>query len=274
MRAEIKVLGTLEATIDGISIVPTAGKPRQLLALLALNADRVVTGAALMEELWFDNVPRSAHSTLQTHVMQLRKCIAGGLPDGADGARRILETRHTGYVLRLGEESLDANRYLRLAAAGRTAGEAGDYEAAGRLLRDALSMWRGPLLVDVPAGPQLEIEATRLTENMLTDLTMRIDADLYLGQHHQLLGELAALCARHPSMETFHAQYMLALYRCGRLGQALEVYHAMWSTLRHQFGVAPSSRLRALHQAVLTGDPSIDDPGFVMNTWTPYAIAR
>lgn len=275
MRAEIKVLGALEATIDGVSIVPTAGKPRQLLAVLALNVGRVVTAAALVEELWGDNAPRSAVNTLQTYVMHLRKSIASALPDGEeDQARTILETRHTGYVLRFDEDVLDVHRYVRLAAAGRAAGAADDYPAAERLLREALSLWRGPLLVDVTIGSQLEIEATRLSESRLTDLTLRIDADLYLGRHHQLLGELAALCARHPHMENFHAQFMLALYRCGRPGQALEVYHSIWTTIREQFGVAPSPRLRGLHQAVLTGDTSIDDPGFVMNKWIPYAAAR
>lgn len=274
MRAEINVLGTFEAAIDGVSIVPTAAKPRHLLAVLALNVGRVVTAATLMEELWGASAPRSANSTLQTYVMQLRKFITGALP-GANRfqARRILETRHTGYVLRLDEEALDANRYERVASAGRAAGVAGDYLAAERLLRSALSMWRGPMLVDVTLGPHLEIEATRLSESRLTDLTLRIDAGFCLGRHHQMLGDLAALCARHPHMENFRAQYMLALYRCGRPGQALEAYHEMWATIREQLGVDPSPRLRMLHQALLVGDPVIDDPRFVLNEWMPDAIA-
>lgn len=275
MRAEINVLGPLEATIDGVSIVPTAGKPRQLLALLALNLGRVVTASAFIEELWCDNVPRSAYSTLQTYVGQLRKELTRAM-HAARGhhAREVLETRHTGYVLRLEQEALDVDRYARLAAAGRAAGEAGDYGEAARLLREALSVWRGPLLVDVAAGPHLEIEETRLSESRLTDLTLRVDADLYLGHHHQLLGELAALCARHPHMENFQAQYMLALYRCGRPGQALEVYHAMWETIRDQLGVDPSPQLRTLQQAMLTGDSAIDDPEFVVNSWGTHAAAR
>ncbi len=275
MRAEINVLGPFEATIDGVSIVPTASKPRHLLAMLSLNVGRLVTASALIEELWCDKAPRTAHSTLHTYVMQLRKCIRGALPGAPGGdARKILETRHTGYLLRLDEDALDVHWYSRRAAAGRSAGAAGDYVAAERLLREALSAWRGPLLVDVAAGPQLEIESTRLSESRLTDLTLRIDAELCLGRHHQLLGELAALCVRHPHMENFHAQHMLALYRCGRPGQALEVYHTVWTTLREQFGVAPSPRLRMLHQAMLTGDTSIDEPGFVMNKWVPHAVAR
>ncbi|MGB3442436.1 MAG: AfsR/SARP family transcriptional regulator [Actinophytocola sp.] len=275
MRAEIDVLGTFEATIDGVSIVPSAAKPRHLLAVLAINAGRVVTAASLIEELWGVKAPRSANSTLQTYVMQLRKFIAGA-SSGADRyqPRKVLETKHTGYVLRVDRQALDVDRYVRLASAGRAAGAAGDYENAERLLRAALSVWRGPLLVDLTIGPHLEIEATRLSESRLTDLTLRIDADFCLGRHHQLLGDLAALCARHPHMENFRAQYMLALYRCGRPGQALEIYHQMWATIREQFGVDPSPRLRMLHQAMLVGDPIIDDPRFVVNGWAPDAITR
>jgi DNA-binding SARP family transcriptional activator len=274
MRAEINVLGALDVVIDDVSVVPTAGKPRQLLAMLAINVGRVVTTSALMEELWGDNAPRTASSTLQTYVMHIRKLIRAALPtDEPDGALKVLATRHTGYVLQLERESLDVARYERLASAGRAAGAAGDYVTAERLLREALALWRGPLLVDVAAGPQLEIESMRLAESRLTDLTLRIDADLYLGRHHQLLGDLAALCARHPYMENFRAQYMLALYRCGRPGQALEVYHEMWATIRDQLGVDPSPRLRQLHQAMLSGDAIVDDVRFMVNNWTPDAIA-
>jgi DNA-binding SARP family transcriptional activator len=235
----------------------------------------MVTTTTLIEELWGPKAPRSVHSTMQTYVMQLRKVIASAMPGGDRlASRRILETRQTGYALQVGQESLDVDRYLRLAAGGRAAGAAGDYGTAERLLRAGLAVWRGPLLMDVVVGPHLEIEATRLSESRLTDLTLRIDADFCLGRHHQLLGDLAALCARHPHMENFRAQYMLALYRCGRPGQALRVYHEMWTTIRDQFGVDPSPRLRMLHQAMLVGDPVIDDPRFVVNEWVPEAIAR
>jgi SARP family transcriptional regulator, regulator of embCAB operon len=274
MRAEINVLGALEVNVDGTSVVPTASKPRQLLAMLAINVGRVVTSRALMEELWANSTPRSAPSTLQTYVLHVRKLIREALPDGQEQqAREILATSHTGYVLQVEPEAVDAVRYSRLAAAGRAAGSAGNYVEAERLLCSALAMWRGPVLVDVFAGPQLEIESMRLAESRLTDLTLRIDADLYLRRHHQLLGDLAALCARHPFMENFRAQYMLALYRSGRPGQALEVYHEMWTTIRDQLGVDPSPRLRQLHRAILTGDQIIDDPRFMVNAWAPDAIA-
>ncbi|MGH3756272.1 AfsR/SARP family transcriptional regulator [Actinophytocola sp.] len=274
MRAEINVLGSLEVAINGVPVVPTASKPRQLLAMLAINAGRLVTSTALMDELWGDRTPRSAPSTLQTYVLHVRNLIRAALPDDqAQVARDLLTTGHTGYLLQVEPELVDATRYTRLSSGGRVAGAAGDYVKAEGLLSSALALWRGPVLVDVAAGPQLEIEAMRLEESRLTDLTLRIDADLHLGRHHQLLGDLAALCARHPFMENFRAQYMLALYRSGRPGQALEVYHDMWATIRDQLGVDPSPRLRQLHRAILTGDTIIDAPRFMVNTWVPDAVA-
>jgi DNA-binding SARP family transcriptional activator len=144
---------------------------------------------------------------------------------------------------------------------------------AERLLSQALALWRGPVLADVATGPQLDIEAMRLAECRLTDLTLRIDSDLFLGRHQQVLGDLAALCARHPFMENFRAQFMLALYRAGRPGQALEVYHELSTTIRDQLGVDPSAQLRDLHRAILTGDPLVDDPRFMVNNWRRQSMA-
>ncbi|HEX6354688.1 AfsR/SARP family transcriptional regulator [Actinophytocola sp.] len=275
MRAEIKVLGALEVSVDGTSVVPTASKPRQLLAMLAMNVGQLVTSSTLKEELWATNAPRSATTTLHTYVMHVRKLIRDALPadQAAAWSRKLLVTKHTGYVLQVEPEAVDSIRYARLAAAGRAAGLAGDHVKAEGLLSEALGLWRGPVLVDVATGPHLEIESMQLTERRLTDLTLRIDSDLYLGRHHQVLGELAALCARHPYMENFRAQFMLALYRSGRPGQALEVYHEMVTTIREHLGVDPSQRLREMHRAILTGDTTIDDPRFLINTWARQAIA-
>ncbi|TDV41075.1 AfsR/SARP family transcriptional regulator [Actinophytocola oryzae] len=268
MRAEINVLGALEVSIDGTSVVPNASKPRHLLAVLAMNVGKLVTSSSLKEELWGNHAPRSATSTLQTHVLSLRNHIREALPSSEDDlVRDILVTRNAGYVLRLDPDSVDVIRYTRLAAAGRAASGAGDHERAGQLLTEALALWRGPVLDDVSVGPQLEIESMRLAECRLADLTLRIDMDLYLGRHHQVLGDLAALCAQHPYMENFRAQFMLALYRSGRPGQALEVYHEMWATIRDHLGVDPSPRLRELHRAILAGDAMVDDPRFMVNAW-------
>jgi DNA-binding SARP family transcriptional activator len=281
MRAEISVLGPVEVSIAGVSVVPTATKPRQLLTMLAINAGRVVTSATLMEEIWGMDPPRSAPGTLQTYVLQIRRMIRQALGDdyhhdphdGDDDAMEILHTRHTGYSLELAPETIDAVRYEEIALAGRTAGAEGDFETAEQKLTAALDLWRGPALIDVTAGPQLEIEAMRLNESRLGDTTLRIDADLVLGRHHQLLGELAALCARHPFMENFRAQYMVALYRSGRPGQALETFQEAATIMREQLGVAPSAQLRQIHRALLKGEHLVDDPKFMVNTWAPTAIA-
>jgi DNA-binding SARP family transcriptional activator len=271
MRADIKVLGTLEVVLDDFCVVPTAGKPHQVLAMLAINAGTVVRTSTLMEELWGTRLPRSAAGTLQTYVLHVRRLIRRALPPAA--SHELLARQHTGYVLHVEPESLDAVRYTRLSAMGRAAGRCGDHAKADQLLGDALALWRGPVLVDVTTGPQLDIEATRLEESRLTDLGLRIDAGLCLGRHHQLLGELAALCARHPYMENFHAQHMVALYRSGRPGQALETYRTLAKTIHEQFSVDPSPRLRHLHQAMLAGDALLDDPRFVVNDATPDVMA-
>lgn len=274
MRADIKVLGALEVSINGTSVVPNASKPRHLLAILAMNVGKLVTTSSLKEELWANNAPRSATSTLQTYVLSLRNHIREALPEGdGDLVRDILVTKHAGYLLRLDPESLDMVRYARLATAGRAAVAAGDHARAERLLSEALALWRGPVLVDVPVGPQLEIEAMRLAERRLADLTLRIDMDLYMGRHHQVLGDLAALCAQHPYMENFRAQFMLALCRSGRPGQALAVYHDMRTTIRDHLGVDPSPRLRELQRAILAGDAMVDDPRYMINAWQRNAIA-
>jgi DNA-binding SARP family transcriptional activator len=274
MDAEINVLGALEVSVNGTSIVPNASKPRHLLAMLAMNVGKLVTTSTLIEELWANNAPRSANSTLQTYVLSLRNHLREALPAGEEGlVREILVTRHAGYLLQVQPEAVDAIRYTRLATSGRAAGAAGDHVRAEQLLSEALGLWRGPVLVDVSVGPQLEIEAMRLTERRLADLTLRIDMDLYLGRHHQVLGDLAALCARHPYMENFLAQFMLALYRSGRPGQALEVYLETSTTIREHLGVDPSPRLRDLHRAILIGDEIVDDPRFMINNWHRKALA-
>ena len=274
MLADIKILGPLEVTIAGVSIVPTASKARQVLALLAVNAGNVVTNTALMQELWGGLPPRTAVTTLQTYMLQLRKRLQHALAGDTDlSSKDVLLTKPTGYMFSVPAQAIDALRYDRLAAAGRNAAAAGDYPTAGRIITKALSMWRGPALVDIAAGPQLEIESIRLEETRLADVTLRIDADLYLGRHNHLLGELAALCARYPLMENFCAQHMLALYRSEQPGRALEVYHAMRITIGEQLGVDPSPRIRQLHQLILTGDPVVDDRRFMINTWSPSALA-
>lgn len=276
MRVEVNVLGPLAVSVGGVSVVPTARKPSQLLDLLALNVGHVVKASELMEELWEQRPPRSAVSTLQTYILQLRRKLRPALPDsGWRNPNEILITNRVGYVLDLEPEDVDAVRYDRLASLGRHAVNTGDDVRAELMLREAQSLWRGPALADLPTGPHLAIEALRLEESRLSDLELRIDAELRLGRHRQLLGELASLCARHPMLENFGAQYMLALYRSGRQWHALQVYRGIRENLVDQLGVEPSARLQQLQQAMLSADPAIDDPTFVSSGWVgPAQQAR
>jgi DNA-binding SARP family transcriptional activator len=266
MRIEIKVLGPLEVSVGGVSIVPTASKPSQLLAMLALNAGRVVTVASLTEEIWDSQPPRSGVPTLHTYILKLRRKLQHALAgEGGVTSKDILITRRAGYLLDVEPGDVDAARYEQLSAAGRQAVNQGDHERASRTLAEALGLWRGPALADVPTGPQLAIDAMRLEENRLGDLHLRIEADLRLGRHHQLLGELASLCARHPMLENFCVQHMVALYRCGRQSQALEAYRRLRMGMVDQLGVEPSPRVRQLHHAILSGHAVMDDPNFAFN---------
>ena len=260
---DIKVLGPLEACAGATSIVPSAAKPRQILAVLALQAGRVVPVPTLMEELWGPGLPRSASTTLQTYVLQLRKLLTAGLPAGR--AKDVLATRHGGYLLDVPGEAVDAHVYDRLSAAGRRALELGDYEAASRLLGSALDLWRGQALVDVQVGSRLELEVIRLEESRLGVLESRIDADLRLGRHRTVLSELAVLTARNPLHESLCAQFMIALYRSGRQSGALDVYQRLRGTLVSELGVEPSARVQEVQRAILTSDVLLDSPSDVVS---------
>jgi SARP family transcriptional regulator, regulator of embCAB operon len=288
---DVKVLGPLEAQINGKSMTPTAGKPRQILAMLALEAGRVVPVPTLIEELWGMRPPRSALTTLQTYIMQLRRLIdsalaskdgranghgggaanghgggaanghGGGAANGYGGgvAKDVLVTRCGGYQLNLHGGSVDVQSYERLAAAGARAAEATDYESASRLLRSALDVWRGRALVDVQTGLRLGIEVIRLEESKLGALELCIDSELRLGRHPMLLSELAMLTASYPMHEQLCAQFMVALYRSGQQWRALEAYKRLRDTLVCELGVEPSARLQHLHRAILNSDPTLDE---------------
>ncbi|GHD49615.1 AfsR/SARP family transcriptional regulator [Streptomyces galbus] len=262
---DIEVLGALAVQERGISITPTAPKPRQVLALLALHADRVVPVSSLIDELWGAAPPRSARTTLQTYILQLRELIAAALqagaphPDAAETARRcakdVLVTMPSGYLLAAGGGSSDVRTFERLAGTGYRAMDAGDFTAAARQLREALGLWTGTALADVQAGAQLEMEIRRLEENRLCALDQRIEADLKLGRHRELLAELTVLVNRYRTHESLHGQFMLALYRSGRRGEALEVYQRLRATLVRDLGLEPSVELQRLQRSILMAHP-------------------
>lgn len=256
---DIRLLGPLTATAHGTSIAPTAAKPRQVLALLALRASEGVTLPLLVEEIWGDDPPRSAATTLQTYILQLRRLLGDAIrPDSPHGVKDILATRFGGYLLNLRQGEVDVQEFERLATAGRMALRDGAPRVASRLLTRALSIWRGPALADVRLGKVLQIEVSRLTESRHGALENRIAADLRLGRHAELLGELTTLVRQHPMNESLYFHHILALYRSGRPGESLEAYRELRGTLIDNLGVEPSPRLRRLHQAVLCADASLD----------------
>ncbi|MFB7835786.1 BTAD domain-containing putative transcriptional regulator [Streptomyces sp. NPDC056056] len=290
----IRILGPLHAETDGVPVVPTAAKTRQVLALLSLHPGRPVPVAVLKEELWGPLPPSSAHSTLQTYILRLRRALAAALggpygsegpagatePTGAAGgaagaagiavgkagatgparARDLLATGHDGYLLRIAEENVDAFAFQRAAQAGHTAFADGDSARAARLLREALALWTGPALVDVRAGAALRIHAARLEESRLLATERRLDAELRLGLHGELLAELVELTRLHPANERLHAQAMVAFYRAGRQSEALQLYRGLRRRLVEQLGLEPAPQLQRLHQAMLSVDPRLDTP--------------
>jgi SARP family transcriptional regulator, regulator of embCAB operon len=255
---DIRVLCALTVRENGVSIAPTAPKPRQVLALLALNADHVVPVATLIEELWGANPPRSARTTLQTYVMQLRELIAGALACGDDtqvSAKDVLSTHPGGYRLETRGGFVDFREFERRAGSGYRAMAAGDYAGAACRLADALSLWTGPALSDICAGGRIGMETRRLEESRLCVLDQRIEADLRLGRHRELLSELTVLVNQYRMHESLHGQLMLALHRSGRRGEALNVYQRLRTTLRSELGLEPSDALSRLQLSILTPRP-------------------
>ncbi|MCX5115097.1 AfsR/SARP family transcriptional regulator [Streptomyces sp. NBC_00378] len=259
---DIEVLGTLAVRENGVSVTPTAAKPRQVLALLALHADQVVPVSALIEELWAGAPPRSARTTLQTYVLQLRALIATALEQSpADGdtgrgtAKDVLVTLPGGYLLNSGGGTSDVREFDRLAGMGYRAMDGGDFPGAARLLREALSLWSGPAFADVQGGIQLDMETQRLEETRLCALDQRIEADLRIGRHRELLAELTVLVSRYRTHENLHGQFMLALHRSGRRGEALDVYQRLRTTLVRELGLEPSAALRRLQRSILMASP-------------------
>ncbi|MCX4856303.1 AfsR/SARP family transcriptional regulator [Streptomyces canus] len=250
---DIGLLGPLQAQTNGHTFVPTAAKPRQILALLALGAGRMVTVSTLMTELWDDAPPPSAATTVQTYVLQIRKGLDAALGEPG-AAKNVLVTRHGGYSLDVPLDHVDVHCFERLAGAGRAAAEQGDSETVSRVLANALGMWRGVPLSDVRAGPILRREVVRLNEMRLSLLDARIETDLARGRHGDLLGELTMLTAAYPLNENLWAHFLTALHRTGHRWRALEAYRRLRDIMVEELGLEPSSRLRRLHQAILSGD--------------------
>jgi DNA-binding SARP family transcriptional activator len=247
----VNLLGPLEMRMNGRCITPTARKPRQVLAMLAVHNGQLVTVDAIVDELWGMSAPRAAVQTIQTYILRLRQQIREVAPE--TDASTLVVTRPCGYSLDIPDENVDAHRFDDLATRGERAVENDDYETAARVLTDALDLWRGPALVDVPYGTQLGIEVARLVQSRLSALESRIEADLTGGHHHQLLAELAELTTRYPMHERLCTQYMTALSRSGMKWRALEIFWALRENLVEELGVEPSLEVQRLQRQILRG---------------------
>ncbi len=254
---DFRVLGPLQVAANG-TLLPLGGaKQRAVLALLLLHANEVVPIDRLIDEVWGDSPPETAANMLQGYVSHLRKTLE---PGRRRGEHELIVSRAPGYMLQIDESQLDAERFERLTNEGRRLLHDGDANAAAGSLREALALWRGEALADVAYEPFARVDAERLEELRLAGLEDRIDADLALGRHGVLVGEVRELVAKHPLRERFRGQLMAALYRCGRQAEALEVYRDGRRALHDELAIEPGPALRELEQAILRQDPELGVP--------------
>lgn len=247
MTVEFRVLGPLEVLREGSPVAIGGPQQRALLALLLARAGTVISRDTLVDELWEDDPPSSAVNVLQTYVSHLRKALP---------ADRLV-TRPPGYVLQVEPGELDLHGFQRLGEEGARSLANGDADTARERLSGALDLWRGPALGNVTESAFARAEAARLEELRLAVLGDRIEADLALGRHAQIVGELEALVAEEPLRERLRAQLMLALYRSGRQSDALGAYREARAFLVGELGIEPGEALRELHAAILRQDPSL-----------------
>ncbi len=245
---EFRVLGPLEVWHERGEVSLSGTKVRALLVMLLLHPNEVVPTDRLIDDLWGEDSPERAAAALRVNVSRLRKTLP----------QDVLTTRSPGYVLRVGPDELDLHRFERLVDEGRSLLARGLTADASVRLREALSLWRGPALADFAYESFAQAAIARLEEIRLAAVELRIDADLALGRHHELVGELEAHVAEHPLRERLQMFLMTALYRSGRQAEALDSYHDARRALVDELGINPSTALQELERAILRHDPTLD----------------
>lgn len=240
----IYVLGPVHASLDDYPVYIQAGKPRQLLALLAANVDKPVFMEGIVHSLWADRPPKSARQNIHQYVHKLRTALG----------RAAVVARGQSYALAVGE-SLDSTRFRTLASLGRTAFDAGDCQSANESLRQALDLWHGDAFADVSACGAIAEEATALEQLRQCAHELWAETELALGRHRTLIPALTHYTQCHPYRELLRAQLMVALCRSGRRAEALAVYTDTYRTMRDDLGIEPCAELTALQRQILSGDP-------------------
>jgi DNA-binding SARP family transcriptional activator/tetratricopeptide (TPR) repeat protein len=261
-RMEFRVLGPLEVWNDGRMLPIRAPKQRALLAALLMRANQLRSIDELVDLIWGDAPPSTARNTVAVYVRQLRKALVERQVDPGPSERLV--TAPSAYLIRVEPGELDLHRFKQLAAKGREAALRRAFAEASDALRAALGVWRGAALADVASDRLREAEVAHLEERRIATLEERVECDLALGRHLDLVGELGAQVAAHPTRERLRGQLMLALYRSGRQVEALAVYRDGRRALVEELGLEPSRALQRLERAILAGDESLD--------WRPSTV--
>jgi DNA-binding SARP family transcriptional activator len=249
MGTQFFLLGPLSVRADGTPVPIAAAKRRALLAALLLRANHVVPVDDLAEVLWGEDLPSEARTGVQNYVMRLRQSL------GAAGSR--ITTEPGGYLIRVEAGELDLDLFEGLLRDARTASRQARWPDAAGHAAAALALWRGEPLADLGSDLLPAREGPRLSELRLQALETRIAAELQLGRHDEVIGELRQLAAEHPLRERLHGLLMLALYRDGRQAEALAAYQHAHNVLIDELGTEPGPDLKKLHQQILTADPAI-----------------
>jgi len=245
---QFRILGPVEVVDDRGAVRLGGIKPRAVLAMLALHANEPVSAERLAIALWGEEAPATAIKTVHVHVSRLRRAL---------GDADRIATTPAGYCLRVHTGELDVTQFEALVEAGRRALADGEAERAALVLRDGLALWRGPPLADLAFEGFAAAEIARLEDQRLTALETRIEADLVAGGHFALVGELQQLVIEHPQRERLAGHLMLALYRCSRQVDALEVFREVRRVLVAELGVEPGPELRRLQEAILRHDGAL-----------------
>jgi DNA-binding SARP family transcriptional activator len=246
---EFRILGPLEVVGKQGPLRLGGLRQRATLAILLLNANRVVSIERLADDLYSGAAPVTAVTQVQRQISELRKAL---------GSPSVIDTRSPGYALHLSPDQLDLARFERTSAEAAHALGRGEAEVAADLFRQALELWRGTPLADLAYESFAQTSIERLQEIRLAALEQRVEAELALGHHAQLVGELEELVAEHPLRERIRGQLMLALYRSGRQAEALDVYRRTREALVNEYGIEPAPVLHELERAILTQAPSLE----------------
>ncbi len=261
---EFRILGSLQVVEDDQQLALGSPQQQALLAALLVHRRHPVSSDHLIDELWGERAPPTARKIVQGYVSSLRKVLGDG----------VLVSRGRGYLLQVDPGQTDVDRFESLVAEGHRALAERDPHTAAERLREALTLWRGPALADFAYESFAQSEIARLEEARLAALEERIEAELALGEHARLVGELEALVREHPLREQLVAQLMLALYRSGRQADALAAFRAARTRLVDELGLDPGRELQELERAILAQDPTLQAPPGRRKASAPPAAVR